>query len=97
PLAIELAAARVKVLAVWQIAERLNDAFKLLASGSRTLPRHRTIRETIDWSFRLLCEEEQLLFRRLAVFHSDFALDAAETICADDLLARDTIFDLLSA
>jgi len=97
PLAIELAAARVKVLAVWQIAERLNDAFKLLSTGSRTLPRHRTIRETIDWSFRLLCEEEQILFRRLAVFHSDFALDAAETICADELLARDAIFDLLSA
>jgi predicted ATPase/DNA-binding SARP family transcriptional activator len=97
PLAIELAAARVKVLAVWQIAERLNDAFRLLATGSRTLPRHRTIRETIDWSFRLLCNEEQLLFRRLAVFHSDFALDAAETICADYLLPSDAIFDLLSA
>jgi predicted ATPase/DNA-binding SARP family transcriptional activator len=97
PLAIELAAARVKVLAVWQIAERLNDAFRILSSGSRTLPRHRTIRETIDWSFRLLCGEEQILFRRLAVFHCDFALEAAETICADDLLPADAVLDLLSA
>jgi hypothetical protein len=60
PLAIELAAARVKVMSVEQIAERLADAFRLLSSGSRTLPRHRTIRETIDWSFRLLSEEAPL-------------------------------------
>jgi predicted ATPase/DNA-binding SARP family transcriptional activator len=97
PLAIELAAARVKVLAVWQIVERLNDAFKLLSAGSRTLPRHRTIYETIDWSFRLLSADEQTLFRRLAVFPVDFSLAAAEAICAGDTLAGDTILDLLSA
>jgi predicted ATPase/DNA-binding SARP family transcriptional activator len=97
PLAIELAAARVKVLAVWQIADRLNDAFRLLSAGSRNVPRHRTIRETIDWSFRLLSETEQVLFRRLAVFPATFSLEAAEAICGDGVVDRDAIFDLLSA
>src|SRR5688572_7663136 len=84
PLAIELAAARVKVLSVEQIAARLIDAFRLLSSGSRTLPRHRTIRETIDWSFRLLSEDEQILLRRLAVFSGSFSLTAAEAVCEDE-------------
>ncbi|HYK02033.1 MAG TPA: BTAD domain-containing putative transcriptional regulator [Thermoanaerobaculia bacterium] len=83
PLAIELAAARVKVLSLAEIAARLNDAFRLLSSGSRTLPRHRTIRQTIDWSYRLLSPDEQLLLRRLAVFGSAFSLEAAEAICGD--------------
>jgi predicted ATPase/DNA-binding SARP family transcriptional activator len=83
PLAIELAAARVKVLSVAEIASRLDDAFRLLASGSRTLPRHRTIRETIDWSYRLLSPDEQVLLRRLAVFGASFSLDAAEAVCGD--------------
>jgi predicted ATPase/DNA-binding SARP family transcriptional activator len=83
PLAIELAAARVKVLSLAEIAARLNDAFRLLSSGSRTLPRHRTIRQTIDWSYRLLSPDEQLLLRRLAVFGAAFSLEAAEAICGD--------------
>lgn len=83
PLAIELAAARVKVLSVAEIASRLDDAFRLLSSGSRTLPRHRTIRETIDWSYRLLSPDEQVLLRRLAVFGASFSLDAAEAVCGD--------------
>jgi len=83
PLAIELAAARVKVLRVDEIAARLDDAFRLLSSGSRTLPRHRTIRETIDWSYRLLSAEEQVVLRRLGVFGASFSLDAAESICGD--------------
>src|SRR5688500_11989627 len=83
PLAIELAAARVKVLSVSEIASRLDDAFRLLSSGSRTLPRHRTIRETIDWSYRLLSSDEQVLLRRLAVFGASFSLDAAEAVCGD--------------
>jgi predicted ATPase/DNA-binding SARP family transcriptional activator len=83
PLAIELAAARVKSMSLAQIAERLDDAFRLLAAGSRTLPRHRTIRETIDWSYRLLSEDEQILLRRLGVFGGSFTLDAAEAICSD--------------
>src|SRR5688572_27724109 len=87
PLAIELAAARVKVLSVEQIAARLIDAFRLLSSGSRTMPRHRTIRETIDWSYRLLSEDEQTLLRRLAVFSGTFSLAAAEEICTCDVLS----------
>jgi predicted ATPase/DNA-binding SARP family transcriptional activator len=83
PLAIELAAARVKVLTVDEIAARLDDAFRLLSSGSRTLPRHRTIRETIDWSYRLLSADEQVLLRRLAVFATSFSLRDAEAICGD--------------
>lgn len=83
PLAIELAAARVKVLTVDEIAGRLDDAFRLLSSGSRTLPRHRTIRETIDWSYRLLSADEQVLLRRLAVFATSFSLADAEAICGD--------------
>jgi predicted ATPase/DNA-binding SARP family transcriptional activator len=83
PLAIELAAARVKVLPLAEIAARLNDAFRLLSSGSRTLERHRTIYQTIDWSYRLLSADEQLLFRRLAVFGATFSLDAAEAVCGE--------------
>ncbi|HEV7765681.1 MAG TPA: AAA family ATPase, partial [Thermoanaerobaculia bacterium] len=83
PLAIELAAARVKVLSLAEIAARLDDAFRLLSAGSRTLPRHRTIRETIDWSYRLLLADEQVLLRRLAVFGTSFSLDAAEAVCGD--------------
>jgi predicted ATPase/DNA-binding SARP family transcriptional activator len=81
PLAIELAAARVKVLSVEQISERLADAFRLLSSGSRTVPRHRTIRGTIDWSYRLLSDDAQIVFRRLAVFAGTFSLAAVEEIC----------------
>ncbi|HEX7809553.1 MAG TPA: AAA family ATPase, partial [Thermoanaerobaculia bacterium] len=83
PLAIELAAARVKSLSLGQIAERLDDAFRLLAAGSRTIARHRTIRETIDWSYRLLSDDEQILFRRLGAFGGSFTLETAEAICSD--------------
>lgn len=97
PLAIELAAARVKVLAPQQIAERLDDVFALLTSGSRTaLPRHRTLRATIDWSFRLLSEPEQLLLRRLAVFAGGFSIEAAEEVCADESLASWQVLDVLA-
>ncbi|MBV6402862.1 MAG: hypothetical protein CNIPEHKO_03178 [Anaerolineales bacterium] len=96
PLAIELAAARVKALSVEQVAARLDDRFRLLTGGSRTaLPRQQTLRAMIDWSYNLLAEDEKKLFRRLAVFIGGWTLEAAEQICAGedaldvmDLLAR---------
>ena len=96
PLAIELAAARVKVLSVEQIAARLDDRFGLLTGGSRTvLPRHQTLRATIDWSINLLSEEEQILFRRLSVFAGGWTLEAAEAVCSGDEVKRGQILDLL--
>jgi non-specific serine/threonine protein kinase len=86
PLAIELAAARIKVLSVQEIAARLDDRFSLLTAGSRTaIPRHQTLRATIDWSHDLLSEPERILFRRLSVFAGGFSLEAAEAICGDGL------------
>jgi len=82
PLAIELAAARVKVLSVEQIAARLDDRFRLLTAGVRVgLPHHQTLRATIDWSHELLSVPERTLFRRLSVFAGGFSLDAAEAVC----------------
>ncbi len=92
PLAIELAAARVRVLAPDQIAARLNETFKVLAPSTRSaVPRHRTLRETIDWSHALLDAAEAALFRKLSVFAGTFSLDAVEALSPDDVL------DLLSA
>jgi predicted ATPase/DNA-binding CsgD family transcriptional regulator len=97
PLAIELAAARTKVLSVEQIAERLDDSFGLLSAGGRTaMPRHRTLHATMDWSHELLPEEERTLFRRLSVFAGDFTLEAAESVCAGEDLQREEALDLLS-
>jgi predicted ATPase len=97
PLAIELAAARTKVLAVEEISERLDGSLGLLASGGRTaLPRHRTLRATMDWSHELLPEDEQTLFRRLTVFAGGFTLEAAESVCAGEDLERDEVLELLS-
>lgn len=98
PLAIELAAARVRVLAPEQIAERLDNAFRLLAGASRTaLPRHRTLRATMDWSFGLLGVREQVLLRRLSVFAGGFSLDAAEAVCTGDPLETEDILDDVAA
>jgi predicted ATPase/DNA-binding SARP family transcriptional activator len=95
PLAIELAAARIKVLSVDEIASRLDDRFSLLTSGSRTsIPRHQTLRATIDWSYDLLTEPEQTLFRRLAVFNGGLSLQAAEVVCAFNSLTREDILAL---
>jgi predicted ATPase/class 3 adenylate cyclase len=83
PLAIELAAARVKILKPEQIAERLNDRFRLLTGGNRTaLPRHQTLRAMIDWSYDLLPEAERVLLRRLSVFTGGWTLEAAEQVAA---------------
>jgi len=96
PLAIELAAARVKVLAVEQIAARLDDRFRLLTGGSRTvLPRHQTLRGAIDWSYHLLSEPEQVLLRSLSVFAGGWTLEAAETVCAGGSTESASILDLL--
>ncbi len=84
PLAIELAAARLKVLSTQEIAARLDDRFNLLTGGSRTeLPRHQTLRATMDWSYDLLSDAERSLLRRLSVFAGGFSLEAVETVCAD--------------
>jgi predicted ATPase/class 3 adenylate cyclase len=85
PLAIELAAARVKALSAEQIAARLDDRFRLLTGGSRTaLPRQQTLRGAIDWSHSLLPEAERSLLRRLSAFAGGWTLEAAEEVCADD-------------
>lgn len=97
PLAIELAAARVKVLSVLQIVQRLNDRFHLLAGGLRSaLPRHQTLRATIEWSYDLLSEQERLLFRRLAVFTGDWTVESAEEVCAGHGIESSRVLDLLS-
>jgi non-specific serine/threonine protein kinase len=97
PLAIELAAARMKAMAAEQIAQGLDDCFHLLKSGSRTAsPRQQTLEATIDWSYNLLTLTERTLFRRLAVFVGGWTLEAAEAVCSDDDLAKDDILDLLS-
>ena len=86
PLAIELAAARVRVLTPQQILSKLCDRFTILTGGSRgAVPRHRTLRAAIDWSFALLSPEEQALLARLSVFAGTFPLEAAETVCGADL------------
>jgi predicted ATPase/DNA-binding SARP family transcriptional activator len=97
PLAIELAAARVRVLPPEQIRERLNDVFRLLNSGSRTaLPRQQTLRATIDWSYALLGAEEQLLLGRLSVFSGSFSLEATEAVCGGDGIEDTDVLDLIA-
>jgi predicted ATPase/DNA-binding CsgD family transcriptional regulator len=88
PLAIELAAARVRVLAPGQILARLTDRFALLTRGGHLAPaRHQTLRACVEWSFDLCGKPERLLWARLAVFVGGFDLEAAEAVCADDVLA----------
>lgn len=97
PLAIELAAARVKVITPEQIAERLEDRFQLLTSGSRTaLPRHQTLEATMDWSYSLLSEPEGSLLRRLSVFSGGWTLEAAETVAQFDDDTKGEVLELLS-
>lgn len=96
PLAIELAAARCRALSVSQVAARLSDRLKLLTGGSPLIPRHQTLRATIDWSYDLLSEHERTLFRRLSVFAGSWSLESAEAICADDDLDMDDVLDLLT-
>ncbi|WP_159840096.1 BTAD domain-containing putative transcriptional regulator [Nocardia sp. CY41] len=82
PLAIELAAARLRTMSLDQLANRLDDRFRLLTGGSRTaIPQHRTLRAVVDWSWELLTDAERMVLRRLAVFSGGASLDAAEQVC----------------
>ncbi len=97
PLAIEFAAARVKILSLDQIAARLDDRFRLLTAGTRkTLPRHQTLRATMDWSYDLLSEQERTVLRRLSVFAGGWTLESAEAICSGDGVEASDILDLLT-
>ena len=97
PLAIELAAVWLRTLTPAQLAERLDDRFALLTGGSRTaLPRHRTLRAVVDWSWDLLAPAERVLARRLAVFPAAATLAMAEQVCADDLLPSAAVLAALS-
>ena len=101
PLAIELAAARLRSLTPGQIVERLDDRFRLLGVGrGAALPRHQTLRAVVDWSWGLLSEAERTLFRRLAVFPGGATLGSAEAVCAADGLdgpARDDMLYVLAS
>lgn len=97
PLAIELAAARVRVLSASEIAARLGDRFRLLTGGARTsLPRQRTLEAAVAWSYDLLDEKERLLFERLSVFAGAFTLAAAEQVCAGEVIEPSDVLDLLT-
>ncbi len=97
PLAIELAAARVRVMSIEQISGRLTDRFRLLTGGVRmALPRHQTLKALIDWSYSLLSDSERILLRRLAVFQGGCTLEAVEAVCAATLLETWEALDLLS-
>jgi len=98
PLAIELAAARVKVLSIPHLAQRLTERFRLLTGGAReALPRQKTLRALIDWSHDLLSPQEQLLFRRLAIFSGNFSLDAATNVCGCNGIDKIDVLDLLTS
>ena len=98
PLAIELAAARVSTLSIEQIADFLDNQFRLLTDGSRnSIPRHRTLRASIDWSYNLLSEPERLLLQRLSVFSGGWTLKAAEAVCTMNGLEAVEILDILNS
>jgi predicted ATPase/DNA-binding XRE family transcriptional regulator len=97
-LAIELAAARLTMLTVEQIEERLSERFRILSSGSQvTLPRQQTMRATIDWSHDLLSPEERSLFCRFAIFAGGFSLEAAGAICSDEAIDSWRVFEVLAS
>jgi predicted ATPase/class 3 adenylate cyclase/DNA-binding CsgD family transcriptional regulator len=97
PLAIELAAARVRALTLAEIVDSLHDRFRLLTGGSRTaVRRQQTLRASVDWSHALLTETERILFRRLAVFLGGFDLQAAQAVCGDVRIERYQVLDQLT-
>ena len=98
PLAIELAAARTGALTPAVIAERLDDRFELLTAGARTaLPRHQTLRATVDWSYELLRPAERVAFRRLSVFAGGCSVNAAEAVCGGEGLDATDVLDVVTA
>jgi len=97
PLALELAAARLRALPLGVLADRLNDRFRLLTGGSRAaLPRQQTLQATVEWSHRLLSEPERVLLRRLAVFAGGWTLEAAEAVAAGGAIDPSDVLELLS-
>ncbi|MFI7705052.1 ATP-binding protein [Nonomuraea sp. NPDC049480] len=97
PLAIELAAVRLRAISVQQLLTRLDDRFRLLTTGPRTaLPRQQTLRALIDWSYALCTDEERLFWSRLSVFSGGLDLEAAEHVCAGDGIASEEVFDLVN-
>ena len=98
PLAIELAAARTRMMNPARIAAGLDDRFRLLTGGSRTaVPRQQTLEASVSWSYALLAEEERALLRRLSVFAGGFSLEGAEAVCADgELVEEYAVLDLVS-
>jgi predicted ATPase/DNA-binding SARP family transcriptional activator len=98
PLAIELAAARLRTMSLDQLANGLDDRFRLLTGGSRTaLPRHKTLRGVVDWSWELLTDAERVVLRRLSVFTGGATLEAAERVCADDAIGPEQVLELLTS
>ncbi|MBK7255801.1 MAG: hypothetical protein IPI04_18290 [Ignavibacteria bacterium] len=98
PLAIELASKRVNVLPVEKILERLDDRFKLLNSGNSTaLPRQKTLRALIDWSYDMLNRSEQILLQRLSRFMGGWTLETSEEICSDETIDQYEILDLMGS
>ncbi len=98
PLAIELAAARLRTMSIDQLADCLDDRFRLLTGGSRTaLPRHRTLRAMVDWSWELLSDAERVVLGRLSVFSGGASLEAAERVCSGDVVDEYEVLELLTA
>ena len=98
PLAIELAAARTRMMTVEQIKDQLKDALRLLVGGSQTaLPRHRTLQASIEWSYNLLRRKERLLLQRISVFFGGCGLESVEVICAGEEILQNEVLDLLAA
>ncbi|OXM49550.1 BTAD domain-containing putative transcriptional regulator [Amycolatopsis alba] len=98
PLAIELAAARLRTMSIDQLANRLDDRFRLLTGGSRTaLPRHRTLRAMVDWSWELLTDAERTVLCRLSVFSGGASLEAAEHVCVSEAVEQYEVLELLTS
>src|SRR5262249_36979011 len=97
PLAIELAATRIVAFGVDGVATRPDDRFRLVPGGSRTLPRHQTMRATLDWSYELLSESERVVLRRLGVFVGAFTLEAATAVAASGDIAAADVADSIAS